>query len=37
MSVIMELLALPSHLEKPVFGEDITKPVKFDFYFWYNN
>lgn len=33
LPVIMEVLALPSYLEKPNFGEDITKPMKFDFYF----
>jgi len=33
MSVIMEILALPSYLEKPFYAEDITKPMKFDLYF----
>lgn len=34
MSKIMEILALPSYLEKPSSLEDINLPAKFDLYFW---
>jgi hypothetical protein len=33
MGRIMELLALPSYLEKPPVIEDLTKPRKFEYYF----
>ena len=35
MEVIMELLALPSYLEKPkgLFEGELSKPAKFDLYF----
>ena len=33
MSKIMELLALPSYLEKTPNLEELRKPAKFDFYF----
>ena len=33
MSKIMEILALPSYLEKPPNLEELKKPAKFDYYF----
>jgi hypothetical protein len=33
MSKIMEILALPTYLEKPPNLEELRKPAKFDFYF----
>lgn len=33
MNKILEILALPNYLEKPLSIEELRKPAKFDFYF----